>query len=178
MTSDIPTEAYATRDRGDAGSWIDDVYLRVVPLMRRIATRKFSVPSQDADALIHDVFITYLSNPAHVRELRPYLVAGICNASRQYWRRETSKARVFVSSNLAECVGDPPTDVVIDRLTLAKLLSSLNPRCRDVLRRYYLDGESAASIAAALQTTVGYVSQLLHQCRRRAREMYRATSDQ
>src|SRR5437588_10130572 len=148
MTSDIPTEAYATRDRGDAGSWIDDVYLRVVPLMRRIATRKFSVPSQDADALIHDVFITYLSNPAHVRELRPYLVAGICNASRQYWRRETSKARVFVSSNVAECVGDPPTDVVIDRLTLAKLLSSLNPRCRDVLRLHagamHSDGVSTA----------------------------------
>src|SRR5690349_5525680 len=70
-----------------AGLPFEDLYRTFHPLLRAIAMRNFGVPRADAENLVHDVFLTYLSNPSNVRDLRPYLIGAICNASRQYRRR-------------------------------------------------------------------------------------------
>jgi DNA-directed RNA polymerase specialized sigma24 family protein len=51
-------------------------------------------------------------------------------------------------------------------------LARLGERCRDVLRRFYFDGESAGSIAETLETTAGNVHYILHVCRKKARFIY------
>src|SRR6266481_972044 len=73
--------------RDDSNNPFDTIYDTYAPLLRKIATRKFRVPRPDAESLVHDVFATYLANPANVRELRSYLIGAICNAARQFWRR-------------------------------------------------------------------------------------------
>src|SRR5206468_2849867 len=66
------------------------------PLLRAIARSKFGVPDADVDDLVHDVFTTFLTSPARIKDLRAYLIGGICNASREYWRRQKRDSRLFV----------------------------------------------------------------------------------
>src|SRR5438105_2091112 len=66
----------------------EEVYRELAPLLRNIAIWRFKIPVHEAQALVHDVFASYLANPAVVRgELRPYFIAAIWNASRAYLRK-------------------------------------------------------------------------------------------
>jgi RNA polymerase sigma factor (sigma-70 family) len=156
---------------------VERVYLEHSPLLRRVAIRKFGIPASDADTLVHDVFAAYIANPGAVRsDLRAYLIAAICNASRNYWRSKEMQERVFVD------VGEPSEDAGVGdesffeglslHLVMGATLARLGRRCRDVLRRFYFDGESAGSIAGTLETTPGNVHYMLHVCRKKARTIY------
>jgi len=156
---------------------IERVYLEHAPLLRRVAVRKFGIPPADADTLVHDVFAAYIANPGAVRsDLRAYLIAAICNASRNYWRTKEMHERFFVED------GEPRDDAAIPKesffeglslhLVLGATLARLGERCRDVLRRFHLEGESAGTIAEALETTAGNVHYILHVCRKKARYIY------
>ena len=151
----------------------DEVYLLHAPLLRRIAVKKFGVPCADVDALVHDVFTTYLTNPANVRDVRPYLIAGICNAARQYWRRKRADDAIFIDTTDFQPVDRDTIDRVSLTLTLGATLTRLGGKCRESLRRYYLGEETTASIAESMNTSPAYVLQMLHTCRKRARDIYR-----
>ncbi len=154
---------------------IERVYLEHSLLLRRVAVRKFGIPAADAETLVHDVFAAYIANPGAVRsDLRAYLIAAICNASRNYWRMKEMQERFFVEP------GDSPPDSADDsffdglslHLVMGATLARLGERCRDVLRRFYFEGESAGSIAEAMKTTAGNVHYILHVCRKKARFIY------
>src|SRR5260370_36541786 len=55
------------------------------------AIRKFQVPAVDAEALAHEVFLSYLKRKDEIRELHKWLLGAICNASRYYWRQHGRK---------------------------------------------------------------------------------------
>jgi RNA polymerase sigma factor (sigma-70 family) len=160
--------------RDDAGAEFDALYTSYMPLLRKIAIRKFSIPLKDADDLVQDVFASYLANQSKVRDLRPYLVGAICNASRQYHRRD--EASPFLPRpEHRECGATAADELLEDvirnhviRMTLARLGSS----CRDTLERFYLLGESAISIAEQRQKTSNYIRRLLNYCRNRVRSIY------
>jgi RNA polymerase sigma factor (sigma-70 family) len=155
----------------------DQIYLEHGVLLRRVAMSKFGIPCQDAEALVHDVFINYLIRPRTVHsDLRAYLIGAICNASRNYWRSRRSEDRVF-----AEPEDDAPDAVSEDvfaglalNLVIASTLARLGTRCREVLRRYYLEGEDSASIARAMNTTPTNVNYIMHVCRKQARTIYQS----
>jgi RNA polymerase sigma factor (sigma-70 family) len=156
----------------------DRLYETYVPLLRRIAMRKFNVPRADVDELVQDVFATYLTHAARVRELRPYLIGGICNAARQYWREADAERKVFCDANVDFAKSD---DAVLESLIrntlMSAALSRLGESCRETLHRFYVNGESAISIAASRDTTQNSIHQLLSYCRGRAREAYRAMKE-
>ncbi|HEX6100986.1 MAG TPA: sigma-70 family RNA polymerase sigma factor [Thermoanaerobaculia bacterium] len=156
----------------------DRLYETYVPLLRRIATRKFNVPYADVDELVQDVFATYLTHAARVRELRPYLIGGICNAARQYWREKDAQRKVFCDADPDSAASD---DAVLESLIrntlMAAALSRLGTSCRETLHRFYIDGESAISIAASRETTQNSIHQLLNYCRGRARAAYLAMKE-
>ncbi len=109
---------------------------------------------------------------------RSYLIGAICNASR-YWRRSrSSESRVF---ERAETAVEPITDDLFDglaqNLAVAATLSRLDPRCREALRRYYLDEEDTPEIASAMNTSCGNVNYLMHVCRHKARLAYREIAE-
>jgi RNA polymerase sigma factor (sigma-70 family) len=156
----------------------DRIYETYVPLLRAIAMRKFRIPRGDVDELVQDVFATYLAHAERVRQLRPYLIGGICNAARQYWRETEAERKVFcdVEAEATTCDG-AFLDSLIQNTLMAAALSRLGESCRETLRRFYIDGESAISIAASRETTQNSIHQLLNYCRRRVRETYRAMSE-
>jgi RNA polymerase sigma factor (sigma-70 family) len=158
----------------EAGRRFDVLYTVYQPLLRRIAIRKFGIPAADADDLVQDVFATYLANPANVRELHPYLVGAICNASRQYRRRDD--AAPFSPRPEHQLCGATPDDELIDgvvrTLVLRATLARLGTSCRDTLERFYLLGETAVAIAESRNTTSNYICRLLNYCRNRARTIF------
>jgi RNA polymerase sigma factor (sigma-70 family) len=162
-------------ERDDAVVRFDALYAVYRPLLRKIAIRKFGVAVSDADDLVQDVFATYLANPSNVRELHPYLIGAICNASRQYRRR--SEASPFCESNACGATPDDElVDGVVRNVVIASTLSRLGIRCRETLERFYLNGETAGSIAESRDTSAGYIWRLLNYCRNRARTIYEQMS--
>lgn len=153
----------------------DDLYTRHAPLLRYIAMTKFHVPGEDVDELVQDVFASYLASPTTVRSPRPYLIGAICNAARHYWREKKNEEAALAN---VEVVLPPEADRIVDslgrKLLLATTLSRIGSKCRDLLRRYYLNEESTASIAEDRSTTRDYVLFLLHRCRKNAREIVRS----
>ena len=158
---------------------VEDLYLEHAFLLRRIAVRKFAIPDEEAETLVHDVFVEYLVRPREVHHsIRTYLIAAVCNASRNYWRAKQTRERYLPSESNA-MPSDIPVRVEDDvleglslRLMVGATLARLGTKCREVLRRYYLEEESAASIAEALDTTASNVNYLMHVCRKKARRIY------
>jgi RNA polymerase sigma factor (sigma-70 family) len=166
------TESHAATQASVSAA--DDLYTRHAPLLRYIAVRKFCVPREDADALVHDVFATYLASPVTVRSPRPYLIGAICNAARHYWRERKNEEAALARVDVAL----PPDDeMIVDalgrKLLIASTLSRIGSKCRDLLRRYYVEGETTAAIAMSRETTSDYVLFLLHRCRKSARAIVR-----
>ena len=172
------TNAVLARSDNGAASEFESIYASYAPLLRRIAVFKFSVPRADADALVHDVFATYLANPTNVRDLHPYLIGAICNASRQYLRRDANERALFCDSDACGATpGDEMVDGVIRTLVINSTLARLGTSCRETLRRFYLSGESAPAIAESRNTSANYILRLLHFCRKRARAIYTAMNE-
>ena len=162
----------------DAGARFDALYTTYTPILRKIAIRKFGVPPKDVDDLVQDVFASFLAQRASVREVHPYLIGAICNASRQYRRRD--EASPFSPRPEHRECGATPDDELIDgvirSLVIRTTLSRLGTSCRDTLEQFYLLGETAVAIAERRQTTANYICRLLNYCRNRARSVYAAMS--
>ena len=78
----------------DPGGAFERTYFDHAPLMRRVAKRRFGIPDSEADALVHDIFATWLANPSVVRgNLRAYFLGAVWNAARQYHRKYDRSSR-------------------------------------------------------------------------------------
>lgn len=161
-------------DLGGLRGTVEADYVRLYALLRDVAERKFHVPVHDSEAVVNDVFTSYLLRRDGVRDPEKWLVGAVCNASRVYWRRERR------AEPLPEDVdgrADPDSlgceDRLVQNLTIGIALSHLCDRCRRLLRMYYADGYSMSEIAEHLGTTQHYATQLLYECRTRLRQIYR-----
>jgi RNA polymerase sigma factor (sigma-70 family) len=163
---------------GDEPATFEEDYLRLAPRLRKLAVRRFGIPSGDAEALVHDVFATYITHAASVKLPEAYLIGAICNASRHYLRRSGAADALFCNS--APCVAASDGDILDEvhrKMLLSALLRRIGSRCRDLLHRYYVLGESTQTIADGLDSTPGTILVFLHQCRKRARAAYGSLSE-
>ena len=153
----------------------EEAYLQFAPLLRKIAVKKFGIPMADAEPLVHDVFATYFTNAGEVNEVGPYLVGGICNAARHYLRRADAKDAIFCGED--PCAAAPTESILQEverKLLLRRVLSRVGSRCRELLQRYYLAGETTDAIAGELQYKPMTVLICLSKCRKRALAEYHA----
>ena len=152
---------------------VEDAYKKHSELLRGIAETKFNIPPADAEGVVNEVFTAYLLRRDSVRNARQWLIGAVCHASRAYWRDAARTSPLPV--DVAEYI-DPSSPGlegrIVDRVTMARALTEVGPKCREVLRMYYAEGYSAAEMAARLGTSSGYVMQLLHTCRKRVRMAY------
>lgn len=161
-----------------AQALFEEVYVRYAPRLRKVAVAKFGIAPDDAEGLVQDVFATFFMHAANVEQVERYLIGGICNAARKHLQRAGAADALF-------CDDDPcqasTGDVLLRQLERKQLLSivfsRIGSRCRDLLGRYYIRGESTASIAGALDSTPGSVLVSLHKCRKRAVDAYRSITE-
>ena len=170
----VAAEPCAVVPSDEAASRFDALYATYQPLLRRIAIRKFGIPIENADDLVQDVFASYLANHEKVRDLHAYLIGAICNACRQYRRRDA--ATPFSPCPEHRICGATPDDELIDgvirNLTIQATLGRLGSSCRETLERFYLLGETTASIAQSRDKSANYICRLLNYCRNRARTVF------
>ena len=154
---------------------LEEAYLRFAPLLRKIAVRKFGIPVTEAESLVHDVFATYFTSANDVNDVRGYLIGGICNASRHYLRRTHAANALFCGESA--CMAAPTESILAEverKLLLRRILARVGDRCRTILHRYYVNGETTDAIAGALDFKPSTVLIFLSRCRQRARAAYRS----
>jgi RNA polymerase sigma factor (sigma-70 family) len=153
----------------------EEVYLRFAPLLRKIAMKKFGIPAADAEPLVHDVFTTYFTKAEEVEQPERYLIGGICNASRQHLRRGAAASELFCGEE--PCAATPTNAIVLEverKILIGRLFTRIGSRCRDLLHRYYINGETTDAIAGELGFRTTTVLMFLSRCRKRALCAYHA----
>src|ERR1043165_4516410 len=94
--------------------------------------------------------------------------------------RATSRTR-RPSERSNRTLSAPPAGAVLDelarKLILSRMRAGSGSRCRDLLERYYLNGETTSSIAETMRSTPATVLVFLHKCRKRALAAYRALTE-
>jgi RNA polymerase sigma factor (sigma-70 family) len=169
-----PTAAVPNPPAGPGERPIREIYVEYAPLLRRVALRKFDIPSADAGSLISDVFFRYLADPLRVRtNIRGYLIASMCAACRKYWSSRDPESHPFPSGDsMDDEVSEEVFEGLDQTMLVATALARLPPRHRDVLRRHFLEGQDAKAIADALGTTPTNVHYLLQVCQIRTQQIY------
>ena len=149
------------------------LYREHYALLSYIARQRYGVPESDAENLIHEVFLGYLSSAEEIRSPRSWLVGAICNASRYYWRSNGRLESLPADFDRREDLSQRGmADAVALRLTISETLNRLHEKCRTTLRLHYFDGCSAPEVARKLDTTNRYAEKLIHKCLKRAYEIY------
>lgn len=170
-----PTEAsiQVTSREPDIPMDVETLYVQYRNLLLSVACRKFRVPPADAENLLQEVFLSYLQNGTDITNVRAWLVAAICNASRHYLRLQ-GKSESLPDDYLEH--SDPGSQALPERrameMTIQQALGYLQPRCRETLRMHYFEGRSGAEVAHELETTTRYAEKLIHNCLKRVREIY------
>jgi RNA polymerase sigma factor (sigma-70 family) len=149
------------------------VYARFAGLLRYIAVTAYGVPLEDAESLVHDAFVAYLTQADLVQNAKAWLVGTVRNGCKQYWkRRKREVAMPDESSFWPDEKAAGRADQLMDTLVATKVMRQLGDRDRDLLERFYLRGESTSAIADALGTTAGTIQVLLHHSRKKAQTLY------
>lgn len=152
---------------------VEVLYIEHRTLLLYLASRKFHIVDGEAENLIQEVFLSFLQTCTRIDNVRAWLVAAMCNASRHFWRAQgrTEPLPDDYANSL-----DPKTTLTADdhamRLTMSKVIGYMQPKCRETLRLHYFEGQSANEIAKELETTPRYAEKLIHTCLRRARDIY------
>lgn len=163
----------AAHERASHADEVEVLYTQYRTLLLSVACRKFRVPEADAESLLQEVFVSFLQTGARIENIRAWLVAAICNASRHYWRTQGRADQLpedFVEHS------DPGSHGLPERLalemTIRQALQYLQPRCKETLWLHYFEGRSASDVAHELETTTRYAEKLIHNCLKRVREIY------
>ena len=160
-------------DEPSAAETLETLYHEHAQLLCATARHRYRVPPEDVEALVHDIFASMLERRPQVDDMRAFLLGAVQNASRHYWRKRRHEAPLLDEH---EDTADDRAGVRLEQwathLSLGATLAQLGTKCRETLRRYYLDEEDPREIAEQLDTSTAYVMQLLSSCRKRAREIY------
>jgi RNA polymerase sigma factor (sigma-70 family) len=152
---------------------VERLYVEHRSLLLYVACRKFRIPDSDAENLIQEVFLSYLQTGTKIENIRAWLVAAMCNASRHYWR---AQGRTESLPDNIDDQSDPGSHGLADqfamKMTVRQALDYLQPRCRETLWLHYFEGRSAGDVARELETTNRYAEKLIHNCLKRVREIY------
>ena len=152
---------------------IGDLYVAYRPLLLHIACRKFRIGENDAESLLQEVFLSFMTTTTKVENVKAWLVAAMCNASRHYWRGQ-GKTESLPENFDDQC--DPKSNSLADQvameITMRQALNYLQPRCKETLLLHYFEGRSAVDVAEKLETTSRYAEKLIHNCLKRVREVY------
>lgn len=160
---------------GEAVAKFEEAYLRYAQRLQRIAISRFRIDAGDAEVLVQDVFTTYYQHAADVERLEPYLIGAICNASRNYLRRSSATKALFCGEQPCAATPDDALLNELERKTLlAQMLARVGEPCRDLLRRFYVNGEGTDTLAIDFGLVRGSVKVKLFKCRQRALEAYRS----
>ncbi len=153
---------------------VEAAYRAYYDLLRFIVARRFKIPPDEVCGVIHDVFVSFLRHAERVEQSpadeRAWLIGGVCNASRYYWRKHRGEG---FPPDIDDYI-DPAAvaDETNSRLLLAGVLRRLPERCRNLLRKRYSEGYTPDEIATMESLARGSAKNLISKCLLAARAAY------
>ena len=153
----------------------EKLYTEYGVLLRQIAIRRYRIPPDDAEELVHETFLGYLQRHTYVNDVKGYLYATVTHRCVDYWRVRQREAPLLPEhEEAADRRQEAALDTLERDLTVSAVLARLGEKCRETLRGFFFKGEEQHALADRLSTTPGYIDQLISTCRRRAVELYRS----
>ena len=139
-------------------------------LLVGLAITRFAIGPDEAETLMHDVFLAYIVKADEVLDARTWLVSAMYNASKHYVR---TRARAVELSPAAVNEPDPASlRMIDDTLAARECFECLTARCQLALRLRYLEGYSVPEIALELETSAKYAQKLVSRCLQQAHQRY------
>jgi RNA polymerase sigma factor (sigma-70 family) len=153
----------------------ETLYVEHGALLRAIAMRRYDIPPDDAEALVHDCFIAYLERHTTIHDVKAWLSGAMRNSCVDYLRVHQREAPLLPEhDDTADPAPGSNVESWVWKLTFASVLARLNAKCRETLRSHYLTNEPEEALADRLSTSTGYVRRLISICRGRVREAGRS----
>jgi len=164
-------------EHGDDGEGtrpdLEAIYVEHRALLMHIAMRWFRIPKGEAEALAHNIFLSYVGKEQQVRSLRPWLVGAMVHASQAYWKRQLR------TEPLPDDMDEIPDASTLDlpdsldrKLTMRQVFAQLSGNCRELLLFRYAEEHSLAEIAAARHISVNYAKLAVHRCLKQLRTLF------
>ncbi len=168
--------ALVTEDSGNPPEDIQQLYIEHGVIMRAVAMRRFRIPPDDAEDIVHDALLDLLQRPTQPHNPRGWLVGNVKHRCMHYWRDRSREVPLPPEHDQTiDTAPDATLEVWERRLTISAMLARIGPKCRETLRGFYLDDETNAALAQRLRKAPTYIYVLLSACRRRLSELFRAT---
>ena len=158
---------------GDADAWalLVERYSRYV---YAIAVRGFRLPEQDAADVFPDTFLRVYERLGTLRDsgqLRPW----IAQVTRRLCLDRLAAARAAPEHDeLPELAEPDGLDEIEEALDVHEALRGLEPRCRELLDRFFARDEPYRVIAEALDLPMGTVASRISRCLDTLRETFRS----
>lgn len=133
----------------------------------RSLLRRFRVPDQDAEDVVHDVLVVYLSRIDEIESPRGWILTCLTNRCLHYWRCRRRNLICAVDSAVLEELSGTNEDEherADLRHDLSCALDRLSPRCRTILRLRYGYDYTGAEIAVRIGERADNVRQVTSRC--------------
>lgn len=143
----------------------DALCRRFAPAVRTFWRRRLR--AAEVDELVQDVFLRFVQavrsgavdDPARIGGF----ILGICrNLARERARSAERRAELWAQFGDASALDDEPAVAAHQLAQLEDCLSQMTLRSREVIKQAYVDGHSAAEIAAQMAITEGNVRVVRH----------------
>ena len=138
----------------------------VTPRFKRILCRS-RIPEQDAEDLVQELMLSYISKSAEVRNPEAWLTAAMKYRCLMYWRSRRRRLWVAVDEALLDALTEPSASDA-DRLELAhdfdRVLPQIPPRCRSLLQLRYGLGLKPREVARELGYSRSSVWNITKRC--------------
>ncbi len=127
----------------------------------------YRIPQQDAEDLLQDTLLLFLTKRAEVRTPAAWLAGALRNRCLRYWRARRNRLLQAIDRGLLEelvASEEPTNERAVLAHDLSNALARLPDRCQSVLRMRYGLGYAGAEMAEKLGYTEATVRQIAHRC--------------
>jgi RNA polymerase sigma-70 factor (ECF subfamily) len=162
------------QETGVSDEEFEELYREYGVLLAKIAARRFGIPPDDAEAIVHDTFVAYLQRQTYVRDVKAWLYGTVRNRSVDYLRQRKRECPLLPEHDeMVDEAAESAQKQWLRNLTASAVIARLGEKCREALRGHYFRDEKRSALANRLSTTPGNIDQLISICKRRAAEMFR-----
>jgi RNA polymerase sigma factor (sigma-70 family) len=149
---------------------ITRLYVSTKPLLTQIARRRFRIPADQAEELVHDIFLSFLRHSEEVADIERWLVGAICHAARA-WHRKHDRLQNTPDDYFEQMTFDPALDI---GLIVRETLALLRPRDRRAIELRVSDGCTFAEVGRILGVRPKRGERIYRHAIARARRILRA----
>lgn len=128
---------------------------------------RFRIPAQDAEDLLQDTLLLFLTKRAEVRDPAAWISTTLRHRCIIYWRRRRHALVQTVDEALMEALGggcEGEQNRSLLACDLSRAIAHLPERCRAILRQRYALDRDGSEVAASLGYRESSIRQVTNRC--------------